>query len=74
MQFNPLPEDKILAQSKLKAFAYAHFTMTQVMQSFFDRLENFVGKGEDTGYQHLLLFVTMFSKGFFPRVVKTLDF
>ena len=27
----------------------------------FDRVENIVGKGENAGYQHFLLFPTMFS-------------
>ena len=31
----------------------------------FDRAENIVGKGENAGYQHFLLFPTMFSKAFF---------
>ena len=30
-------------------------------------------KGENAGYQHFLLFPTMFSKGFFSRVVKAQD-
>ena len=31
----------------------------------FDRVENIVGKGENAGYQHLLLFPFLFSKYFF---------
>ena len=38
-----------------------------------DWVENIVGKGENAGYQHFLLFPTMFSKSFFPRVVKSQD-
>ena len=39
-----------------------------------DWVENIVGKGENAGYQHLLLFPTMFSKGLFFGVVKSLDY
>ena len=33
--------------------------------------ENILGKGENAGYQHFLLFHTMFSKAFFSRGVKS---
>ena len=36
---------------------------------FFDKVENFKGKGENAGYQHFLFFPTVFSKGL-PRVIK----
>ena len=35
-----------------------------------DRVENIVGKGENAGYQHFLLFSQCFEEGFFPRHVK----
>ena len=38
----------------------------------FDRVENTMGKGENAGYQHFLLF-PLFSKAFFFRVVKIRD-
>ena len=34
------------------------------------RIENIVEKRENAGYQHFLLFPTMFTKGFFLRIVK----
>ena len=37
--------------------------------SFFDRVENVVGKGENTGYQHFL-FRRYFEKASFPGVSK----
>ena len=37
------------------------------------RVENNVGKGENAGYQHFLLFPTMFSKGLSVEVVKSQD-
>ena len=36
-------------------------------------IENIAGKGENAGYQHFLIFPTMFYKGFFVRVVKVWD-
>ena len=47
---------KILAWSKLKAFAVDKFTVAKMMISVFDRIENVVGKGENASYQHFLLF------------------
>ena len=37
----------------------------------FDRVENIVGKRENAGYQHFLLFPQCFQKLFFPRVFKS---
>ena len=34
--------------------------------SFFDRVENIVGKGENAGHQHFLLFPQCFENAFFP--------
>ena len=38
--------------------------------SFFDRVENTVGKGENAGYQHFLLFPQCFEKASFPDTSK----
>ena len=38
--------------------------------SVFDRVENIVGKGENDGYQHFLLFPQCFEKAFFPDISK----
>ena len=43
---NPFPHDKILDQTKLKAFADNKLNVTKVIISVFDRVENVVGKGE----------------------------
>ena len=53
--FNPFPEDKILNETKLKAFADDKFNKKNYI-SVFDRVENIVRKGENAGYQHFLLF------------------
>ena len=64
-QFNPLPDDKILDWSKLKAFADYKFSITKLKIPVFDRVENIVGKGENAGYQHFLLFLQCFQKVYF---------
>ena len=38
--------------------------------SVFDRVENIVGKGENAGHQHFLLFPQCFEKAFFPDLSK----
>ena len=38
--------------------------------SVFDRVENIVGKGENAGYQHFLLFPPCFQKFFFQGCYK----
>ena len=43
---NPFPHDKILDQTKLKAFASDKLKVTKMIISVFDRVENMVGKGE----------------------------
>ena len=56
--FNSIPNNKILDPSKLKAFADEKF---KVMKFILERVEN-VGKGENAGYQHFLLFPQCFLK------------
>ena len=43
---NPFPHEKILDQTKLKAFADDKLDVTKMIISVFDRVENIVGKGE----------------------------
>ena len=45
---NPFPNNEILDETKLKAFAY--------------RVENLLGKEENTGYQHFLLSNNVFKR------------
>ena len=47
--------------------------VAKMMIFLFDRAENTVGKWENTGYQHFLIFAKLFSKAFFFRVVKSRD-
>ena len=65
-----LTDDKILALSKLKEFADNNLSVAQLVQFYYERVENMVGKGENVGYQRFLLFPTMLSKGSFLKVVK----
>ena len=58
--FHSLPNDKILDQSKLKAFADNKINVTQKLKFVSERTENILGKGENAGYQHFLLFPKCF--------------
>ena len=68
--FNPLPDDKSLALSKLKAFADDNFIVAETVQNFDDRAEKNVGKGENAGYQHFLLFPHFFFLKMFPTLYR----
>ena len=54
-ELNLLPDDKLQALSKLKAFADDNFNVAQTVQDFFERLENTVEKEENVGYKNFLL-------------------
>ena len=58
---NSLPRDRILDQSKFKAFADGKINVTEKVESDLGRVEN-VGKGENAGYRHFLLFPQCFQK------------
>ena len=62
MYFNPLSHDNILDVTKFKAFADDKFIVSRMMISLIDRVENTVGKGENAGYLHFLLFPQCFLK------------
>ena len=53
---NPLTNDKIVDCSNLKAFADDKTNATEKLKFFLGRVENIVGKGENAGCQHFLLF------------------
>ena len=44
-----IPYDKILDVTRLKAFADDRINEAQMMIPVFDRVENYVGKGENAG-------------------------
>ena len=64
LTLNPLPDDKFLGLPKLKAFADDKLNVTQNVKVVFHRIENVVGKEENAGYQHFLLFPQCFQKAF----------
>ena len=62
--------EKILALSKLKAFADNKLNVIQNNKVVFHWIDNIVGKGENAGYQHFLLFPQCFQKAFSSWVSK----
>ena len=68
--FNSLPNDKILDWSKLKALAGDKINPAEKLKFVLEMLENIVGKGENAGYQHFLLFPQCFQKACFSGVFK----
>ena len=57
---NSLSNNNILASTKFKPFAEGKINVAEMTISLSDRLENIVGKGENAGYQHFLLFPQCF--------------
>ena len=60
--FSSLSNDKFSVLSKLKAFADDNSNVTKMTKFAGDSLENIVGKGDNAGYQHFLLFQQFFLK------------
>ena len=71
--FNSLPNDKISDQPKLKAFTDNKIKAIEKLKFVQGRNENIVGKGENAGFQHFLLFLQCFQKACFKGVVKSRD-
>ena len=59
-EFIPLPNNKILAWSNMKAFADYKSNVAKIIISVFNRVVNIVGKEKNAGYQHFLLFPQCF--------------
>ena len=68
--FNSLPNDKFLYLSKLKAFADVKINVREKLEFVLGSMENIVGKGENAGYQHFLLFPQCFRKAPLSRSFK----
>ena len=68
-QLFSLLNDTNLDWSKLKAFADDKLNVAKIVINVFDRVENIVGKGENAGYQHFLLF-SCFVKASFSGSLK----
>ena len=58
--FIPLPNTKILDLSKLKAIVDDELKVIPMTKFVLDKIENIVGKEENAGYQHFLLFPQRF--------------
>ena len=67
---NSSPKDKISDHSKLKAFADYNINVTQKQNFVLGRVENIVGRRENAGYQHFLLFLQCFPKSSFSGSLK----
>ena len=61
----------LFQKTKLKALADDKINATETLKLVLGRIENVLGKGENAGYQHFLLFPKCFQKAFFLRVVKS---
>ena len=70
MKVNSLPNDKFFNVTKLKTFADDKLNVARMVISYLDRVENTVGKGENAGYQHFLLFLHCFPKPSFSGSLK----
>ena len=57
-----LPNNKILDQSKLKAFAGDKINFTKKLKFALKRVENIVGRRGNTGFQYFLLFMPLHQK------------
>ena len=53
---NSLPKDIFLGWSKMKALSDVKINVTEELKLVLGKLENIMGKGENAGYQHFLLF------------------
>ena len=62
---NPIPNDKFLDWSRLKVFADHKLNVTVNKKTNLGWVENIVGKAENAGFQHILLFPQCFRKASF---------
>ena len=69
-----LPNGKIQTGSNSKHLQTKKSKAVHMMKFLLDMIENIVGKGENAGYQHFLLFPQCFQKPFFFNVVKSWDY
>ena len=66
----PFSERQMLKWSELKIFADVNINMTLKSRFDLDRVENIVGKGENTGSPTFSCFPAMYTKAFFLCVLK----
>ena len=65
-----LPNNKVLDWSKFGVFADDKINVTEKLKFVEGRIENIVGKGENAGFQHFLLFQQCFQKAIFSGSLK----
>ena len=65
-----LPNKKVFDWSKLKAFADDNLNVNQKLKFAFGRVDNIVGKGENTGYENFLLLPPCFQRATFSESLK----
>ena len=68
IRVNSLPNYKVLDSSKLKAFAKDN--VIEKLKFVLGRVKNFVGKGENVGYQYFLLFPQCFQMSSYTGSLK----
>ena len=73
MCLNPLPNEKILDLSKLKAFADDKISVTQKLKFFFGKGRKHCGNRRKCWLPAFSPFLTMFTIGYFLRVMKSRD-
>ena len=66
INLNYLPYDKIEAWSNMLAFADGKQKVAEMAELIPGRVENSMGKGQNGGYQHFLLFPNCFQKASVP--------
>ena len=67
------PNDKTWDSAQLKAFADENINVVPSIISVCDGVENILGRVENGGYQHFLLFPQYFQKAFSSRSFKSQD-
>ena len=70
MGIKSLPNTKISDLSKLKASADDNVNVTKKLKIKLGSVENIVGKGENAGFQHFLLFPQCFQKASYSGSLK----
>ena len=73
ISLNPLPNDKILDPSKFKGIADNNLNVNENLKFALGKDRKHCGKRRKCCLPAFSPFPTMFSKGFFPRVVKSRD-
>ena len=61
---------QFLGWFKLKAFANCTLNLSEIIAFVCESVENLVGKGENAGHQHFLLFPQDFQRAVFRGLVK----